>query len=161
MNAPAISRLRELFRYEGESGELIRKIACGACRAGSVVGFCNSSGYRRTKVDGTSLLTHRIVWAMHCGVWPTHDLDHIDRNRANNRISNLREITRSGNTQNRVLADADSISGALGVSRNHFNWQARIRLNGKLVYLGTYATIPEAEHAYLEAKKRLHPWACL
>jgi hypothetical protein len=92
------------------------------------------------------LYLHRIIWALVHGVWP-NEIDHWDGDPANNRISNLRKVTRGENQQNTT---------ARGTSDNHGRWRARIRINYELINLGMYDTEEEAHRAYLDAKRKYH-----
>jgi hypothetical protein len=92
------------------------------------------------------LYLHRIVWALIHGRWP-QELDHWDGDPTHNRVSNLREVTHAENNQN---------TKARGTSHTRGRWQARIRLNGKLIHLGMYATEDAAHRAYLDGKKKYH-----
>lgn len=85
-------------RFEYKDGELRRT---GRGRGTSKkTGSVNSLGYHRVKIDGKQYFSHHLVFAIHHGRWPK-ETDHIDRNRLNNRIENLREVTRKENQKNR------------------------------------------------------------
>lgn len=96
---PSVERLNELFQYQPETGELIYKInRRGNAKAGSIAGTIDkSSGYRRISVDGKQFRAHRLVWKMLKNEEPPELVDHIDSDRANNRIDNLQEATHSQN----------------------------------------------------------------
>ena len=76
-------------------------------------------------------------------------LDHIDRNRSNNAIANLREATQGQNMKNRT-------PGRGCFQTRSGKWQAYIRVNRKLYYLGVHISEEEAHRVYLDAKERLH-----
>jgi hypothetical protein len=146
------ARVRELFDYR-EDGELIRKVNVARCaRIGDVAGYLNNIGYKVTKVDGKSYLNHRLIWLWHHGYLPEHGLDHIDRNKVNNRIENLREVSHSCNMRNCKIAKNNS-SGVTGVSMSRDNkWYAQIRTPKQNVSLGLYPTLTEAAQARWEAE---------
>lgn len=159
----SIERLRELLRYEPETGKLFwiarlgRKIKPGA-EAGKT-----GTNYLKVAVDKTQLKVHRVAWVLVHGRWPPNYLDHMDGNRKNNILSNLREATRSQNGQNQRRPSSRNRCGSLGVHFSHNPaaknpWQASIGINGKRKYLGSFATESDASNAYLAAKVELHPF---
>ena len=150
--------LRELFHYDPETGvftRLVTRQGQGA-RAGDVAGTLKPSGYLTIWICGANHMAHRLAWLYVHGKWPTHEIDHIDGNRANNAIANLRDVTRSVNHQNLRRARSDSAHGFLGVSPFFGKWKARITVNRVFQHLGVFDTPEEAHAAYLEAKRRLH-----
>lgn len=90
------------------------------------------------------------------GVWPEHEIDHRDTNGANNQWTNLREATRSINTQNIRKAKSGNTSGLLGVTRRRTSFIAQLCVNRRTVYLGSFPTAQEAHSVYLAAKRRHH-----
>jgi hypothetical protein len=97
------------------------------------------------------LFLHNEVWYRHCGAVPGGlKVDHIDRNGLNNRLENLRLATPSQNQWNRGPTK-DNKTGYKGVSANHNQWVAKIRIAGKQVYLGSFASAELAAQAYDEA----------
>lgn len=107
-----------------------------------------------------NILVHRIVWLIHYGVWPRGDVDHINNNKTDNRVCNLRIADRNTNMQNRVLAQANCKSGARGVTyrpeRAPRPWVASISISGRKINLGQFESKENAAAAYWEAKHRLH-----
>ena len=99
---------------------------------------------------------HRLVWVVCHNRWPTNNIDHIDGNRSNNAIYNLRDVTRVENSRNRRV-NFNSESGVIGVHRYHKNgkWQARITHNGVTTWLGSFDTVGEAKKARLDAQEKL------
>lgn len=81
------------------------------------------------------------------------EVDHIDRNTLNNQVENLRLCTRSQNMRN-TGKRTNSASSYKGVSKNRSKWDARLRINGKIMYRGLFSTPEEAAHAYDEAAKK-------
>lgn len=116
-----------------------------------------SSGYLRGGIMGRGYMAHRVIWAMAYGRWPTHEIDHINGVKTDNRLCNLREATPFQNQCNKG-PQRNNKSGLKGVSRGPRSsaWKAFIKINRKSIYLGSFRT-PEAAHqAYTEAAKRLH-----
>jgi HNH endonuclease len=163
--AVSVARVKEAFDYCPESGLVYWRIKRrGQANPGDVVG-CTKNRYLTTKLDGNTLMVHRVAWAVVHGRWPIGDIDHIDGNPSNNRLANLRECSRSENMQNRRAAKSTSKSGFLGVWRLNRNlsrpWQAAVVIGRVQVWRERFETKDEAYAAYLAAKARLHPFQTL
>lgn len=121
-----------------------------------------ASAYRVVVYDGVFVTEHRLIWFLHYGYWPGI-LDHINRNKRDNRIENLREVTSQQNACNRD-SPKTSTYGVLGVSKNTGNnklkkpYKAQIVRHGVHYYLGTYVTIEEAKEAYQRAEAQHDEW---
>jgi hypothetical protein len=102
-------------------------------------------GYLKFKVCGSYVSAHRAVWAFHYGQWPQHQIDHIDGDRSNNRIANLRDVIGAENCKNKKTYRT-SRSGVAGVfwSAKGKCWCARIFVCGRLLWLGSFATMEDA-----------------
>jgi hypothetical protein len=99
-----------------------------------------------------------LVWLWVNGSWPIGEIDHIDGDKLNNRIANLRDVDRATNTQNSKKARRNNkSSGLLGSYKSGNRWQAQIRINGVCMTLGSFGTPEEAHAAYLGAKRLFHP----
>jgi hypothetical protein len=119
-------------------------------KAGSQAGaVCPATGYRRIRLGKKrKLQAHRIAWLLHYGVDPFPlEIDHIDGNRLNNRIDNLRLVTKQQNQFNRKTNKNNS-SGYRGVYLIGGKWQAAIRINGHLQRIGTFETAQLASAAW-------------
>ena len=126
-------------------------------QAGSVAGTRNSEGYLQTSIDGRLCLVHRVVWAYMHGEWPQGQIDHIDGDRSNNRLLNLRDVSPRVNSQNQRQPQGKTASGFLGVSRCGRRWKAVIRSeDGKDMHLGVRDTPEEAHGLYVAAKREIH-----
>ena len=123
-------------------------------KPGQIAGNISKVGYRSIKIDGKSYLAHRLVWLFAAGDWPKGDLDHINGDKLDNRISNLREANKSQNGANKHAIR----SGLKGCCWNRGNnkWQASIRKNGKRTFLGYFDTEQEAHDAYCSAALIYH-----
>ena len=157
--------IRRLFDLNAETGEVRWTAASSQGRnTNKVAGSTAGNGYRAVKIGGTSYLMHRIVWALAYGEWPASPIDHIDGNRANNSVCNLRLVTPSQNMQNLAVTGRASASGLVGAiyvpgtSRRRERWESKIKVNGISKYLGSFKTPEEAQSAYLRAKAELHPF---
>lgn len=138
--------LRKCLRYEAETGHIfwVERLS-NASKVGSAA-FCQKrkDGYLHGQILGKKQLAHRVAWAIHYGYWPENDIDHINRDRSDNSISNLREATRSENCGN-AAAKSTNTSGFKGVHRHGRSWVASITVEGVANRLGSYPT-PEAAH---------------
>lgn len=161
--------LSQLLRYEAETGKLYwiprsPEWFC-ASKSRSAVHMCanwnsrnagkealtagNGSGYRHGMVLGRKIYAHRAIWVLAHGRWPTETIDHINGNRSDNRLCNLREATFQENSWNGSSRKGSSVY--LGVSRNAGRgkaWQASIMIDGKSKHLGNFNTEIEAARAY-------------
>lgn len=153
-------RLRELLEYNPDDGEFKwRKSRRGARPAKAHAGNTRPDGYKRIGIDGTNHLAHRLAWLYVHGAWPQLDVDHIDGDPGNNRISNLRDVTTSTNVQNiKAAKRSNKRSGLLGVSYHARDslWRARITVEGVTMCVGYFKDPDSAHAAYIEAKRRLH-----
>jgi hypothetical protein len=114
-----------------------------------------STGYRRVKIKGHPFTEHRVIWKLHYGTEPPPYVDHRNTDKTDNRIANLRETTRRQNCHNSRLSKRNT-SGFKGV---HFNsrrnqFEANIRINGRLKFLGRYASGLAAHEAYCAAGRK-------
>jgi hypothetical protein len=113
------AKLKSLLRYDPDTGQFFRAITKGVCREGQRAGSKNGKGYLMIWVDGKPYLAHRLAWLYVHGSWPAGIIDHVNMNRADNSISNLREASRSENGYNR-RPPSNNKSGHKGV-----HWHAR------------------------------------
>lgn len=151
------ARLQELVNYAADTGIFTWNKPRRRCRSGDKTGCRMRNGYICIRLDDILYTAHRLAWLYVHGVWPTHQLDHINGDRADNRIANLREATNAQNAQNRKRKD--NKSGFPGVRAENSKWLAEIKVNYKVIRLGLYATPEEAHEAYLKAKRDLHPFS--
>lgn len=150
-------RLRELVDYDQETGLFSWRFGRVGAKKGVICGSPHPKNrYIGICLDYKRYLAHRLAWMYVYGAWPSASLDHIDGNRANNRIDNLRLADHSINNENRHSARSDSTTGLVGVEVSRDRFIARIQVKGKRIGLGTFDTAEDAHAAYIEAKKRLH-----
>lgn len=148
------ARLKELFKCDPDTGLLVRiSNGGGTARAGDTINTSTSDGYLRVFIDGHSYKVHRLVWLYVNGEWPLGQIDHIDGNRINNRICNIRDVTHIENSKNSALSKRNT-SGCTGVyfCNNLKKWYARISYNGAVKHLGYFDRINEAITTRKEAE---------
>jgi hypothetical protein len=152
------ARVRELLRYNPKTGEFRwRKRPRNSVRLGPSAGGVHShAGYRRIKIDRRLYREHQLAWFYMTGRWGRPTIDHRDGDATNNRWNNLRRATLSQNNANR-RRPRQNTSGYKGVylCRRSGKWRALIGSNGKVVYLGKFATPQAAHAAYLAAARKL------
>lgn len=124
--------------------------------SGDVACIKMKSGYRRLSCFGKRFAAHRVAWLLHYGHWPEHEIDHINGDKSDNRIDNLRDVPHQLNVQNLRASTSSSSTGILGVGPKNGKWRARILKQGKTHYLGTFDTKEEAQNAYVAAKRKHH-----
>lgn len=146
-------RSRELLSYDHLTGLLTHRVGRNK---GKPAGWLQDDGYCRLLIDRKPYLNHRVVWLLASGQWPVGELDHLNGVRSDNRVENLREVTRKVNNQNRRTARKDNRAGLIGVSTRSNGFRARIRVGGAHLSLGTFSTPQAAHQAYLSAKRALH-----
>lgn len=147
-------KLRIFFELNPRSPSGISWTNCTQRRIapGSPAGRINQEGYYNVQLQGKTYLAHRIVWALSRNSDPGPlQVDHIDGNRNNNDPANLRLVTNRANNQNKTNHSRHGI----GVKTMGSKFQARIRVKGKLIHLGTFSTVEEASLAYQQAAHAL------
>lgn len=154
MNA---KRLRELLIYDPLTGSFTHRTTRGPCKEGSLAGCLNALGYIRICVDYVDYAAHRLVWLYQFGSFPSSQIDHINGNRADNRLCNLRLADNSQNNQNRPL-QRNSTSGFKGVSlhKQSGRWFAYATKNGRRVSGGYHESAEQAFAAATALRTQLH-----
>lgn len=153
---PTAERVRELLDYDADTGRLSWKTTHRL--AGRDVGSSLlKDGYRRVSIDDSSWAQHRIIWLYVHGYWPTTEIDHVNCDRLDNRIDNLRLANRSQNASNARKAK-NNTSGYKGVNlhKHHgrYRWRASISIDGKQKTLGHRDDPLEAYKLYCDAAFR-------
>lgn len=149
------TRLKALVSYDAETGQFLW---ISGQRKGCVAGGIDQSGYWKLTIDGRHYRSHRLAWLYVHGVHPAEHIDHLNGERADNRLANLRAVSSAVNSQNLRAAKSNSKTGLLGVHWSQRNkWVAKIGVNGRQVTIGTNYPSPEAAHAaYMQAKRVMH-----
>lgn len=149
-----VERAREKVSYDAETGIITWKQSIyKPGLVGAEAGWVDTHGHRVIEIDGRRYKASRLAWFYTFGRWPKHEIDHRDRDPSNNRLSNLREATRTENVINRSRTRRNGLPR--GVDPNKKGFMARVRRDGRLYHLGTFPTPEEASAAYEKAATAL------
>ena len=146
------AELKNLFDYA--DGQLVSKTNIKRRKIGAVLGSLSSKSYLIAHVNTKNYRVHRLVFLYFHGHMPPQ-VDHIDGNRLNNRIENLREATSKQNNQNRKPTGSSGVKGVVWHKQSK-KWVASICVNRKSVHLGSFENIEDAALAATEAREKLH-----
>lgn len=162
MNDVTPEILREFLTYDPDTGLLFWKFrdrkwfkddaACKSWNARfalkQAMASKNSEWYAEGSVLGVRVRAHRVAWAIFYGSWPEGHIDHIDGNKLNNKIENLRSVSPSANNKNAKIR-TDNTSGILGVcfDKQTKKWMAKISVSGRSKNLGRFDDIGQAKAA--------------
>jgi hypothetical protein len=140
---PSLEELKKLFKYDPETGEFTKLVTTGNSKAGLSSGHLASDGYLILCFKRKRFLAHRLAWLMYYGTEPKQVIDHIDGNRLNNKIQNLRDVSNSEN----LINNKRNRNG--GLRNTHYcnsrkKWVARICFQDRDVTIGRYNTEEEA-----------------
>jgi len=162
-----VDELRQLLVYEPDTGHLIWKVrprefftsdricnSWNGAYAGRIAGCIDGKGYMKVAIFNKGYRSHRVAWALYYGEWPADDLeiDHIDTDATNNRIANLRLVTRGQNECNKPKRK-NTKSPLKGVSWNSQKrkWMATLAVNGKVKPIGFFDSDVDAHECYKKA----------
>ncbi|MND84177.1 hypothetical protein D3C80_760610 [compost metagenome] len=152
MNLLTQKKLRDELNYNPHTGDSTRVNSRGRWLSGQVAGTINASGYIVIQVQRRHMYAHRLAWLWVYGDMPDHEIDHIDGNRSNNRLNNLRPATSRQNKHNATLRSDNTYGkGVVFHIGRRKPYQARICINGKQTSIGYFATPNEAREAYAES----------
>ena len=146
------SELLDKLDYNPDTGEFIWKNPTNQSLIGKVAG-CKAGGYTVITIGSIRYYSHRLAWLYVYKEWPKQMIDHINRNKSDNRISNLREANYVVNAQNQKKPK-NNTSGHKGVSwvRKDLRWVVSIQVNKKYVYLGYFIDLEQAIKARKDAE---------
>lgn len=152
-----LSSIHQAFDYNPLTGDVVWRVSTGKSKAGNKVGNVTNTGYIRFTYLGKNYSAHRAAWALYYKEQPPSIIDHINGNKLDNRISNLRDGTVYTNQQNQKKAHSrNKTSKYLGVSVFNGRYRAKIYHKGRYIFLGYHETEDQARQAYIEAKRKLH-----
>ena len=145
-------RLKSLVTYNPETGLMTHKKRFGV-GDGSKAGVVDAEGYLIVRVDGSRCRLHRLAWLYVTGIHPTGQIDHINGDRSDNRLCNLRHVSNKQNGRNQRRQSGNT-SGVTGVCwhKRFGKWIAQIRVDGKYIYLGMFTDINDAAAARKKAE---------
>lgn len=142
-------KLKELLRYEPDTGLFYR---LSGPRAGEVAGHMHHGYVKISMPKAGGIYAHRLAWLYMTGEMPPNEVDHIDRNRGNNKWANLRLATRSQNQANTAIRKSNT-SGYKGVRMLRGHFRAKITIQHRIIHLGDFETLEEAVAAYKGAAR--------
>jgi hypothetical protein len=152
------NELKEALYYDAETGVFTWKtITTIACRykIGDIAGSLNNKGYIVIGINNKVMKGHRLAHLYEYGIMPK-EVDHINGIKHDNRISNLRDVSSAGNSQNRRKAKVNNSTGYLGVGKHGNQFIATITVNYKRYNLGCYDSPELAHDVYIDMKRKLH-----
>jgi hypothetical protein len=159
---PPQNVLHALLDYSPTTGVFTWRKSNGTAAAGREAGWLHKAGYVYIGLGGRNYKAHRLAWMYVYGVDPAGLLDHRDRDKTNNRIANLREVTDGQNNQNKQVY-RNNASGHKGIGwyarRNA--WRVRIQHEGAVHLIGFFKDIPSAIAARKAAEQALHTHATI
>jgi len=147
--------VHQVLSYNPETGEFTWvQPAAARMKPGDRAGYAKPNGYRYIKIGSKAYSEHRLAWLYMFGDWPAAEIDHVNQNRSDNRLENLREATHKQNAENRK-ARTGSLSGFRGVAYSGGKWTATIMHFGQQKMLGQFDDIELAKQARLKAEAAL------
>ena len=140
-------RLKEVLDYDSETGLFFWKRKVSNIPIGKAAGALQNKGYIQITIDSRNYLAHRVAWLYVYGEWPKNQIDHINRDKKDNCISNLRDVSNSTNQINIGLRSHNSsgVTGVVKSAKPHRPWAAQINRNNKKIFLGYFKTVQEAK----------------
>lgn len=144
-----IERVREVLNYDPGTGEFTWRVTLSSRAVAGKAAGSPVAGYRRVCIDGRAYRSHRLAWLLAHGSWPSGEIDHINGDKSDNRLANLRDVAHAQNCANRK--SPLGASGFRGVFKRGVRWQAEIWISGKKTILGRFDTAEAASEAFLAA----------
>ena len=148
-NAELVTLAAKMYTYDHATNRLLSKKTMQP--AGG-----KNNGYLYAPLNKKTVGAHRITWMVVYGEYPENTVDHINGDKSDNNISNLRHVTQATNQQNRRVRSRNNTTGFLGVTAHRNKFRATIWADGKNLHVGMFGTPEEAHAAYLAKKRELH-----
>ena len=148
-----------LFDYDSDTGTVYWKLSrSNRIKIGNPVGYKNPYGYLQVRLEGKLWMLHRLIWLKQTEKFPNGEIDHKDGNRSNNSWSNLRDVSKYTNMQNRKKADKDSLTGVLGAcyDKQSGKFREQLIMDKKKILNKLFYTAEEAGNAYKQAKENYY-----
>lgn len=158
-NKLTAGRLRSVLTYFPIAGCFYWRLrTSNRIKVGDLAGAPHNAGYIQIMVDGENHLAHRLAWLHFYGEWPAQEVDHMNGDRLDNGITNLRDVPNAINMQNLRGPTSKNTSGFLGVSwsAKDRTWVAHISLRNRSHYVGSYDDPATAYAAYIARKRLMH-----
>lgn len=143
---------KRLLDYDQTTGLMSWNVGGPGKVRGRVVGVVLDDGYVQVTVNYQRYSLHRLAWLIHYGEWPTNEIDHVNGRRADNRIENLREATKTQQEGNKLGWSRYGLPK--GVAKQRKKYRANLMVCGVSKFLGSFQTPEDAHEAYCEAAKR-------
>lgn len=147
--------LKSVLHYNEITGVFTWKVSNSKkLKVGSIAGWYNTRGYVQITIKNKKYTAHRLAWLYMYGTDPKAQIDHVNGNKEDNRIDNLREVNNRENNQNKTVHRNGRLVG-YSLHKNTKKYQARVNVNKKVIHIGLYNTPQEAHEAYVKKLKEL------
>lgn len=139
-------QLKEQLKYNFDTGRFTRlTTASGNAKIGMMDDSIAATGYRRISILGKRYLSHRLVWLYITGSFPNGVIDHIDGDKLNNRIHNLRDVSRLENNKNKKMSKYNTTGhNGVSVDKKSGRYVSYTTVNNRYKFLGHSDTLDEA-----------------
>jgi len=143
------------LRYEPDTGKIYWIKDLARAKSGDEAGTARKDGYRHIFIKRNGIRSHRMAWLLHYGKLPENSIDHINGVKYDNRIVNLRDVTKRENEKN-MPRPANNTSGFMGIYWNKLtkNWRVKIEVDGKQIHVGYFKEKSSAIQARIKANEK-------
>ena len=149
-------RIEDCIKLDKDTGELTWRLRVNnAVRVGQVIGTKHNKGYKFFRLNRTFYFNHRVVWYLAYGEWPQGEIDHINGDKSDNRLKNLRDVTHQQNMLNKASQQATSKFKGVHWHKKNKKWRATLWNGTSKLHLGMFNCEKEAALAYDQAAKEV------